>query len=462
MLSLNLTDAFSQAAAKDLAKGKIIESVVSLADPSQSYAIYLPSSYTPGKKWPILYALDPGARGKLPVGRFKDGAEKYGYIVAGSNNSRNGPVRVIQDAINAVMADTHSRFSLDTHRLYVAGFSGGARAAILIGRALDEKIAGVIVCGGGFPPSIEPSASMRFPLAIAVGTEDYFFPELRALNQTLYSLDIPHHLKIFQGGHEWPPESVCTRILDWMELQAIKSGISEKDDSLVNQLFARATEEAQEKENSGQTFEAFLQYEALAKDFAGLRDVKVYEEKLEQLEQSGDYKKALAQEKQIESQQRRSEEAFNRFVDDAVNGRDRGEAVRQLHNMLVELTQKSNQTEHEPDRLIAKRVLTRFWIQLSELVTMDFEQKQYGKAVIRLEMMKELQPDNFEIYFQVARACALEGKKKDAMEALKNAIRRGFTDVSVLQNSREFEFMRNEEEFQMIIEDMKGRLKGNR
>jgi dienelactone hydrolase len=453
---LNPVDVCSQAGVEDLAKGNINERVASLTDSSQSYALYLPSSYAANKKWPILYALDPGARGELPVRRFKDGAEKYGYIVVGSNNSQNGPIEVIQDAINAVIADTHLRFSLDTHQEYVAGFSGGARAAILIGRALNEKIAGIIVCGGGFPPSMPPSASMRFPLAMAVGIEDYFFPELRALNRLLDNIGVTHHLEIFQGGHEWPPETVCTRIFEWIELQAMKSGICAKDDLFVDQIFTRAVDEARQNEISGQTYEACLHYAALLRDFTGLRDVKAFEGKVDQLKQARNYRKALAQEKQIESRQRRSEEMFNKFVGDAVNDIDRAAADRQLHNFLADLKEKSNQTKHETDRLIAKRVLTRFWIQLSESVSLDFAQKQYSKAVIQLELMKELQPDHFEIYFHIARAYSLEGNRKEAIDALRDAIRRGFTDVSFLQNSRDFESLRKEREFQTIIEEMKG------
>src|SRR5882757_2261698 len=73
----------------DLAAGVVIEKVTSSSDPTQSYALYLPSTYTPTRKFPILYCFDPGARGAFPVNRFKEAAEKYNYIVVGSNISRN-------------------------------------------------------------------------------------------------------------------------------------------------------------------------------------------------------------------------------------------------------------------------------------------------------------------------------------------------------------------------------------
>ncbi len=73
-----------------LPRGEVIEKVTCKADPQQSYSLFLPSRYDREKKWPILYAFDPGARGKLPVNLFKEAAEKFGFTVAGSNNSRNG------------------------------------------------------------------------------------------------------------------------------------------------------------------------------------------------------------------------------------------------------------------------------------------------------------------------------------------------------------------------------------
>jgi hypothetical protein len=42
--------------------GTIIPVVVPGAEPDQTYALYLPSSYSIRKKWPAIYAFDPAAR----------------------------------------------------------------------------------------------------------------------------------------------------------------------------------------------------------------------------------------------------------------------------------------------------------------------------------------------------------------------------------------------------------------
>src|SRR5689334_8163921 len=109
---------------QDLSRGRIVDDVKCAADPSQSYALYLPSAYTPDRPWPVLMGFHPGARGRAIVEKYQAAAEQHGYVVAGSNNSRNGPWQVSVAAVRAMSADVGSRFSLDPKRVYLTGLSG--------------------------------------------------------------------------------------------------------------------------------------------------------------------------------------------------------------------------------------------------------------------------------------------------------------------------------------------------
>ena len=51
-----------------LQTGVILPGVTATKQPGQSYALFLPSQYAPGKRWPIVYAFDPGA----PFGGYKN------------------------------------------------------------------------------------------------------------------------------------------------------------------------------------------------------------------------------------------------------------------------------------------------------------------------------------------------------------------------------------------------------
>src|SRR5258708_38317995 len=109
--------------------GDLIPRVVALQNPQQSYALYVPTKYSRQRRWPIVYVFDPLARGPLALAQFQHAAELRGYIIAVSNNSRNGPWQSEFEAADAMVRDSQQRFTVNLQRIYFAGFSGGARAA---------------------------------------------------------------------------------------------------------------------------------------------------------------------------------------------------------------------------------------------------------------------------------------------------------------------------------------------
>jgi hypothetical protein len=52
-------------------RGVLVEKVACAGQPDQSYALYLPSSYTPDRRWPVLYAFDARANGKRVAELFQ-------------------------------------------------------------------------------------------------------------------------------------------------------------------------------------------------------------------------------------------------------------------------------------------------------------------------------------------------------------------------------------------------------
>ena len=118
-----------------LETGTILPHVPCAAHPEQSYALYLPANYSPDRQWPLVVSSDPAARGNVPLELEKDAAEKFGYVLVASNDSRNGLWKPRFDSTDATLTDVQTRASVDPGRIYFAGFSGGARE----NRAPPEK-----------------------------------------------------------------------------------------------------------------------------------------------------------------------------------------------------------------------------------------------------------------------------------------------------------------------------------
>ena len=438
-------------------RGQIVERIEALNDASQSYALYLPSNYTPDRKWPVLYALDPGARGRVPVERFREAAEKYEWIVIGSNNSRNGPMDVVVKSWNAMLIDTHQRFAIDDDRVYATGFSGGARAAV--GIAITCKcLTGVIVGGAGFPIGVAPTPQMHFLYFGAAGVDDFNYPELKSLEEPLTKAGISHRIQTFDGRHEWPPVSVATAAVGWMQLHAIKTGKRPRDEGFISAMWQQLLSEAKTLEESKQYYEAYQLYLDLAESFKGLRDVAQIEAKVNQLADSREVKAAIRDEQVQIRKQRELENRLNSMI----AGRDGGTPAKQsedgfdtgnlLPAILNDLRKQSKAAEDSTQRRIARRVLDGLFVgQIEQGISLLQTEKNYSEAIKSFKVATEINPDRSGAFFYLAWAYAANSDKKKSLQSLNTAVEKGFADAATITTNKAFDPIRNDPAYQQIM-----------
>jgi hypothetical protein len=339
----------AHARAQDLHRGVIIDDVKCASDPTQSYALYLPSGYSIDRQWNLLIAFHPGARGRLMVEKYQAAAEEYGYIVAGSNTSRNGPWPVSAAAAQAMWGDLRQRFSIDAQRIYMTGLSGGARVAMRVALG-KNNIAGVIASSAGYPDS-QPRKTVSFAVYGTTGTEDFNYIEMRQLDRKLTS---PHYLAVFNGGHMLPPDTVALNAIEWMELQAMQSGRRHRDDALVDRLFEKRRRLIEASTNPTETVHLL---DALVSDFKGLRDVSVEANRAKDLATQPEVKKALARERAADDGEARM---FGEIMDLEAGLGDESRhdvALMTLRDRVSKLASKAGAADESPERSQARRVL---------------------------------------------------------------------------------------------------------
>lgn len=443
-------------------RGIVIDRVVSANDPTKSYALYLPTAYTSNnggasssatRRFPILYCFDPSARGAVPVARFKDAAEKYGYIVVGSNNSRNGP-QPLGEILRDLWADTHTRLAIDDQRVYLAGFSGGARVALSVAFSLKDRVAGVIACGGGFPPDIPTGTTRSFVLLTVAGTEDFNNPEMQSLNRKLEGSTPPVRLAVFEGGHAWLPVELATDALQWFEVQAMKSGIRDRNPALIDEIFAHASSQASAAEAGGDRYRAYRLYSGMAQDFSGLHDAAEAEKKARELSGTREIKEALKQEKKMVEEQDFRIQRFHTLIG-KLEAEEEGFASRiALRDELRGQRDAAKATEPSFKRTVARRVMGSLFVEFIELGNMAVFRKDYVKAVTYFSVCTEIQPDNARGFYYLARAHALAGSRNKALEVLKTAADKGFTGAQELAG-KEFEDLQTDKRFKEILDLVK-------
>ena len=335
-------------------------------DPSQTFAIYLPSNYSADRQWSLILAFDPRGRGKTPLEQYKDAAEKYGYIVAGSNNARNGPPEISLNAAAMMGSEIVHRFSINMKRVYTAGLSGGARIAMKV--AMDSnEMAGVIASSAGFPPG-ERSSNLSFAVFGTAGTEDFNYLEMRQLDEELSS---PHRIVVFQGGHTWLPPDLAMQAVEWMEIQAMKSERAPRDEKLLQKVFdARAAEVAAQKSELG-TFEAAS---GMVRDFEGLRDVSKFSAQVQALQEKKTLLDALNKQHADEHFEAQLESELMDLQEGLQDGGDaRTASLSQLKDRLTKLSQQSAGSEDTPERRMARRLLGGIFVDSRAVPDQEYQ-----------------------------------------------------------------------------------------
>jgi len=277
------------------APGTVHASVAVAADPTNSYALYLPSAYSPAKRWPLLLAFDPFARGEVSVKLFHEAAEKYGFIVVGSNNSRN-----FQDpsaAIRTLWADVKERYAIDPRRIYTAGLSGGARVASSVALACRGCIAGVVANGAGLPSGAATPGPEAADWFLVAGTTDFNYPEMLHLKEALDARNAASRFVVYDGPHGWMPKDFTERALAWLQLRAMVKGIAPVDKEFVGRQFEGRLAEAVSAKKAGDILMATRDYHEIAQDFSAFRDVKEQEALAKSLAASEEFRKAAKKEK---------------------------------------------------------------------------------------------------------------------------------------------------------------------
>ncbi len=440
-----------------LPTGQVIESIPCQGEPTQSYSLFLPSSYTPARKWPIIYAFDPEARGELPLTLYKDVAEKYGYILAGSNNSRNFSLADSSRGANAMWLDTHSRLSLDPRRVYTTGFSGGARmAGLLAFRCSQCQIVGVIAHGAGYPSNHSPTDKDKLLYFLAVGDEDFNWPEVISTRREREETGMAYRVLTFHGPHQWAPVELFEDAAAWLQLKAMQAGSLTPDQAFLGRLLQQTQAAAADAETRGDAIAQLNAYRLLATDFKGLRDTSEYEKKLQALKASSSLKEALKREQElIAAQYSLVGEISSRLA--ALGGSSGEDAVTARGEILQGMNQLKDQSTHsksEDKRKLYTRSFKALWAQGIEAGQAAFEAHNFATAQTYFELMADVGSSPGPSLLLAQTRVAM-GNKKQAIKDLREAVKRGWRDAQFLETDEKLQALRADPEFQKLLMEVK-------
>jgi hypothetical protein len=448
--------AYAFEANDSILKGKIIDTVRCKANTLYSYALYLPSNYDETNPCPAIFIFDPGANGKSEALLFKDAAEKYGYALVCSNNSRNGPWDDIKKSVDFTMKDAFARFNFDTNRIYTAGFSGGSRTASWVALS-TQKIAGVIGYGAGLPSLDQyiPSQVKGFDYIGLIGKKDFNYEEMLEMEKRLEKSGLHVRLLISDLKHQLPSQQSILEAVEWMQLGAMKKGILMKDSGFIQLNFKKRDDSISKIEKNGNIFETASNIKYLTNDFSGLTDVSGYQEKYANIIKTKAYSEYL-NDMQKAFQYEKEEFAAYRATLKEIR-QNNGFSDSLYYWCLSKIISFEKQVK-KGDKLkqdMAARILGNIFMFQYEMGDGFYQSKQYPLAIKCYKLCVEAMPDNKYVHYQLACALALNQNYLVSCKTLEKLLELGFKNKKALELEPAFANMKENKRFIEILNGMK-------
>jgi len=215
--------------ADSFALSTVIPRVECNKNPALNYALYLPKKYNENVSLPAIIFVDPHGAGSFPLYMYAPLAEKYGVILIGSNDSRNGlTFNQVSPILQSMISEAFTRFNADKKLISLAGFSGGAKAAMVAASEM-QGIHTLVYCGAGFKEIPSP-----LPPALGItGIRDMNYTEVKETDRQVEKAGTGHAIIEWNGKHEWSDPKTFENAFYWLHFRAMEKKISNVDQAMV-------------------------------------------------------------------------------------------------------------------------------------------------------------------------------------------------------------------------------------
>ena len=424
--------------------GKIINSVVCKTDASQSYALYIPAK-TKSESLPVIYFFDPHADGALPLKNYKSLADEYGFILIGSNNSKNGnDWQTTENIWNNLFTDTKNRLTFNSNRIYTCGFSGGAKVASYVALHHNE-IKGVIANSAGLPDET-PAGNFNFSFTGIAGKGDMNMMDVVALNNELDKTQTRHRIILFDGKHEWAPASTMQIAFEGLQLDAMFNKLIPKNDSLINSYISNSKKRLNDFIKTNDFIRADEECKLSINMLNGLTtETNWFNEKDASVISNTAYKKQQQQQQNLFNiEQSKKTEYQQQFQQGDMNY-----WTATINDLQTKA--KANTPEGEMyQRLVAYLSLAFYSISNNLINNNQNEAAQYFVTLYKMD-----DPTNSEAFYFSAVLDARNNNAKATEDDLLKAVDNGFNDANRMIQQPEFQKLSTQINFAAIESKMK-------
>lgn len=407
---------------------QVIKQVNCKINPAQSFALYIPAKGDK-KPLPVIYFFDPHADGALPLDKYKALADIYNFILIGSNNSKNGNEWSTAENIwNTLFDDTRKRLKINTNRVYLCGFSGGAKVATYLALHHNE-IKGVIANGAGIY-DITQAGNFNFSFTAIAGEGDLNMTDLAAIANGLEQTQTRHRIIFFDGIHEWAPESAMNIAFEGFQFDAMHEKIIPVNNEFISNYIACSKKNIDDYLKANNYLKAEKECNLSINMLDDLTsDVDWFKEKMVTLTNTPAYQRQWkAQQNLLATEQNLKNEYERQFQQGSMNF-----WIKTIKDI------KAKAKSASPEGAMYKRLKAYLSLAFYSISNQLIKGNHNNDAQYFVDLYKLADPANSEAWYFSAILDARKNNAKAAEDDLLKAVSTGFTDKNRLMQQAEFQ-----------------------
>ncbi len=407
--------------------GTLIKNISCKNDASQSYALYIPATKT-NHALPVIYFFDPHASGSFPLSKYQSLANKFGFILIGSNNSKNGNDYSISENIwQHLFTDSKARINIDASRIYVCGFSGGAKAAGYI--ALNHPEIKSVIANSAALPDGTPAGNFNFSFTGLAGDGDMNMTNVVSFCNDLDKTSTRHRMILFNGKHAWAPETAMNIAFEGLILDAMRSKQIPADNNFIKNYIAESKKRMDSFVVENNLIKADEECKLSINMLNGLTaEINFFKQKHASISANPVYQKQLKHAQDLFA----TEENIKATYQQQFQSGD----INYWTKTIADLNEKAKAKTDEG--AMYNRLLAYLSLAFYSISNQLIHANQNDGAEHFVELYKMVDPTNSEPWYFSAIINARKNNSKSTTDDLLKAAENGFNDKDRMRNQSEF------------------------
>ena len=412
------------------------------SDPTIKFSYYLPKSFAKDKNYPVLLLFDPQGDAHFAIKKYTEAADQFGFILMSTNSIKNGlDGETAGHVMQTLLGSIDNQLPVDPNRVYVGGFSGGARYAALLAMS-GSGIQGLIVAGAGFPAETWKNLSPSVVIATA-NDGDMNLSEILALDEIKDKGQLGRILIMRdKGKHEWPSLAKMQEALAIFTAFAVRDSI-ENDKKKLDLVLSYYDSLDRTNYCSSSKIHKSLFYERILKSLAYQKNIDNYEKAYAAMNQSSEY----LSEKQSERNLIKEEIAIKKNYYAAMGSKDTLWWNSEMQRLNTSITTEKNNLKQAQLMRIQSGISLMCYMNLDKTMKAYSNQDAYYLSVL----YRNIDPENPEAWFLAAVMEARSGSKSRAIDFINTAGKKGFNQRVRINQATEFNALLGDPLFQDAV-----------